>query len=535
MLYPLRRAVVVSWLAMASLGADCVLAPYPDIPAVGRHGGRPLRDTPETQTAVLVEERDAYKAELERRADGKVSTAKIRRVLRPVLDGLDRPTSPGEFKAAWHNPPLCQDLTGQCWAFGATSLLECEVQRSGRKVKLSEAWTFYWEFVEKARVFARRQGACELPRGSEPNAALRVWREHGVVPAEAYTGRPAGRGFYDDRKMYTELSEYLQSLKRQSATAVESSTEPASDNAAADLRVGRGESVAADLRVGRLPHRFSGGGANRTDEGVAIAGVRAILDRYMGPPPETVEVDGVRITPREYFDRVLGMKTDAFVCLMSTMAAPTHAYGQLDVSDNWWGSREYYNLSLAEYARVIREVVRQGGTVCLGIDNTEPGFYYRQDVAVIPRFDIASALIDDAVRHMRIASESTTDDHVVHLVGIQERRPTDRQDASPTEGGRDARPPHRRDAGATPHTDRRDAGATPHPERQDASASKWWYLVKDSDTRPRNGHHNGYMFYDEDYIRLKSLSAMLPRDLVERTLGRALPMPAESRSASRPE
>jgi hypothetical protein len=36
------------------------------------------------------------------------------------------------------------------------------------------------------------------------------------------------------------------------------------------------------------------------------------------------------------------------------------------------------------------------------------------------------------------------------------------------------------------------------------------------------------MFYDEDYIRLKGLAAMLPRAVVERILGRSLgPVPPE--------
>ncbi len=52
-----------------------------------------------------------------------------------------------------------------------------------------------------------------------------------------------------------------------------------------------------------------------------------------------------------------------------------------------------------------------------------------------------------------------------------------------------------------------------------------WYLIKDSGTKAWNNSHNGYMFYREDYIRLKVLCALLSRDIIEQALGRGIGTP----------
>ena len=58
----------------------------------------------------------------------------------------------------WHNPPVSQGNTNTCWCFSATSFLESEAYRINKiKVKLSEMYTVYWEYVEKARTICREK------------------------------------------------------------------------------------------------------------------------------------------------------------------------------------------------------------------------------------------------------------------------------------------------------------------------------------------------------------------------------------------
>jgi bleomycin hydrolase len=362
-------------------------------------------------------------------SESRPSVGRKKSVLTAVPADLDPPASPGEFRQAWHFKPVLQGLTGQCWSFGATSFFESEIYRlTRREIRLSEMYPVYWEFVEKARRFVRERGNSEFGRGSEPDALIRIWKTYGVVPASAYAAMPPGRDFYDDRQMYAQMRNYLASIRQ------------------------RGE----------------------WDEEGVVTMIRAILDEHLGAPPTSIEGEGRTMTPQEYLRDVVRLDLDGYISLMSLMQEPFHQWCEYKVPDNWWHSRNYFNVPLDEFMNVIRQAASEGVSLCIGIDNTEPGFLFRQDVAFVPAFDIPSAYIDDAARQLRFGNESTTDDHVVHLVGSCRR------------------------------------GGWP------------WYLIKDSGTRPRNGHHDGYMFYREDYVRLKVMTVMLPRNAAERALGTSL-------------
>ncbi len=66
--------------------------------------------------------------------------------------GLNIPKALSEFKYYWFNEPSSQGITGTCWSFCTTSFYESEIYRiHNKKLKLSEMWTVYWEYVEKAK------------------------------------------------------------------------------------------------------------------------------------------------------------------------------------------------------------------------------------------------------------------------------------------------------------------------------------------------------------------------------------------------
>ena len=96
-----------------------------------------------------------------------------KKVFKVDFTGLDLPKSKDEFTYFWHNDPLSQGLTGTCWSFSTTSFFESEIYRiNNRKVKLSENYTVYWEYVEKARRFIRERGNSSFGEGSESNSVI---------------------------------------------------------------------------------------------------------------------------------------------------------------------------------------------------------------------------------------------------------------------------------------------------------------------------------------------------------------------------
>ena len=348
--------------------------------------------------------------------------------LRFDLGDLVKPTGPEAFTSRiWHFPPTPQYKTGTCWSFGSTSFLESEIKRMhDREIKLSEMWTAYWEFVNKARGFIASRGESFLGHGSQSAALLRVLGERGVVPRSAYEGVVGD----DPRFNHDLMFEHIQSLLDWCKA-----------------------------------HNF-------WDEDVVIAMVRELLDATMGRPPEMVVWQDRELTPQEFLSEVCGIEPDDYVSLISTMRVPFWSRGEYAVPDNWWHDASYVNLPLDDWFDVIVRTIASGNSAVFGGDVSEPGINGFEDVAVIPTFDIPVAYIDQSARELRFDNGSTTDDHLVHLVGHVKL------------DGHD------------------------------------WFLIKDSGRSSRHGSHEGYYFYRDDYVRLKTLMFTVHKDVVRDILER---------------
>ncbi len=373
--------------------------------------------------AVFIEPKNEFMDSINRSLTAfrkKDQPAKLR--LTPDWTAFNPPKSTDEFTAQWHNKPVAQALSGMCWCFSTTSFLESEIYRlTKRQVKLSELYTVYWEYTEKARRFVQERGNSEFGEGSESNAVIRDWKKYGVVPADAYTGLVNGQPFHDHGKMFTEMNAYLQALKT----------------------------------------------SNMWDEEAAIRNIRSIMNHYIGEPPATITVNGKQMTPKDYLDKVLKVNLDDYVEFLSLMEKPYYEFVEYEVPDNWWHSREYYNVPLDVFMTGLKNSLRGGYTVCIGGDVSEPGLEGHAGIAVVPTFDIPPQYIDESARQFRFSNGTTGDDHGIHLVGYA------------------------------------------------AKDGKDWYLIKDSGAGSRNNSHPGYYFYHEDYVKLKMLGFMVHRDAVK--------------------
>ncbi|MFP4624824.1 MAG: C1 family peptidase [Gemmatimonadota bacterium] len=272
---------------------------------------------------------------------------------------------------------------GTCWSFATVSFLESEVLRQNeelvaalaeadRELDLSEYYVVYWAWVEKAREYTSRRGEGFHPRRGEvplgdgglPHDVIRIVRDYGIVPEDAYV-EPENSGRMT-REVLAAMAE-------------------ADD---------RGWDVEATVRE-----------------------VRAVLDRHLAPPPTSVTVDGRRMTPREYAADYLGIDPDAYVQLMSYTDTPFYTYGEVDVPDNWWDYDRYVNVPLDAFVRTINRALNRGYSVAVDTDWGDRGAAWNPaGIAVIHPDMAPSYMIDQATRQSDFEERRTTDDHLVHAV-----------------------------------------------------------------------------------------------------------------------
>ncbi len=340
-------------------------------------------------------------------------------------EGVVIPQSPSEFTTAWCNDPLSQGNTGTCWCFSTSSFFESEIYRQTKQeVKLSELYTVYWEYIGKAEEYIKTKGESPFGEGSETNAVARMMSQYGVVPAEAYVGKESDDKFHNHEEMFKKMKDRLKKAKKEDSW----------------------------------------------DKEAIMKDIRSYLDEHIGKAPEKIKVEGKKMTPKEYLDNVAKLNPSDYVNFMSLKVSPYYSKAEYDVPDNWWNSDDYYNVPLDDFVAIIKNSLKNGYTISIGGDVSEPGYSPTNDVAMVPTFDIPSEYINEDARQLRFNNGATTDDHAIHLIGYKE------------------------------------------------SEDGWWFLIKDSGSGARNGKNKGYYFYHEDYIKLKMMTITLHKNGVPKEI-----------------
>jgi bleomycin hydrolase len=333
----------------------------------------PVLEQMETIADSLKSIRDSVTSAIRKRqADEKKEQKKNKKELRFDVSGIHAPDSLGAFSQVFHFSPVAQYRTGTCWSFSSTSFIESEVYRqTGRKIKLSEMHTVYYEYLAKARRFVQERGAEWNGEGSEANALIRMMKQHGAVPLSVYSGLRPGETRHDHTVLAAEIQEYLNFVKS---------------------------------------HDY-------WDEDAALKHVRLILDARLGSPPATFEFEGRTYTPTKFLSDVLKIDLNDYVDVISTLSFPYYTQGPYEVPDNWWYDSTYYNLPLDKWYSSLVTAIRSGYSAELAGDVSEPGWYGQKDMDVIPEFDIPQTSINAQSREFRFYNHTTTDDHGIHLVG----------------------------------------------------------------------------------------------------------------------
>ncbi len=321
-----------------------------------------------------------------------------------------------------------QGRTGTCWSFATASFVESElIRKGGPTLDLSEMFIVRNMYEQKARNYLMRQGKTNFGEGALAHDYVNSIERFGLVPEQVFPGnRAENSGGHDHSELEAAMGGMLKALAER----------------------------------GKLSPRW--------DEAVS-----AVLDVYIGRNPGEFSWEGKTWTPLTFRDH-LGVRAEDYVNLTSFSHHPFGKEFVLEIPDNF-SAGSFLNLPLNDLTGVIDLAIEMGYTVAWDGDVSEPGFLSDQGFAVLEPGDrnlpwrrepVPEPEVTQETRQAGFESLSTTDDHLMHLVG-----------RAKDEDGRN------------------------------------YYIVKNS--WGPGGRHKGHVYLSEGYVRMKTMAILVHRDVLE--------------------
>jgi len=277
-------------------------------------------------------------------------------------------------------------MTGTCWCFATTSLVESEeIRKDKQEIDLSEMYTVRNMYIEKAKNYILRGGKAQFGEGGLGHDEIHAVAMYGAIPLSEYTGLINGEKSYNHQKLFNQLHHYLDSVLRK---------QPISND--------------------------------------WLSGYMKILDDNLGAPPVEFAYDGKKYTPQTFAKEVLHFNANDYVSITSF----THqAYYQpfiLQVPDNF-ANGSFYNVPLNEMIQLVKDAVNNGYTVGWDADVSNKGFNQSTGLAlnldnsasyakdqVTP--ETKEAPYDATIRQQLYENLTTQDDHLMHITGIEKSK-----------------------------------------------------------------------------------------------------------------
>ena len=324
------------------------------------------------------------------------------------------------------NPIQSQGSTGTCWCFATASFIESELLRKNKGTHhFSEMFTVKNIYLAKAENYLLRQGKAQFSEGALAHDFLNAIEKHGLVPESVYDGLSEGEKRHDHGELSSALKGMLDALTKRSTLS---------------------------------DHWQSG--------------LNGVLDAYLGSSPERFDYQGRSYSPLE-LSKELGYNRDDYVSMTSFTHHPFGKSIVLEIPDNF-SNGSFLNLPIDDLVQTIDKAIANGYTVAWDGDVSETGFSANKGMAVLPangsRKDLYKHIgeersVTQADRQKTFMSHSTTDDHLMHLVGIS----------------------------------------------RDAAGNKY-YVIKNS--WGEIGPYKGYLHMSEAYVRAKTIAIIVNKDVV---------------------
>jgi len=275
-------------------------------------------------------------------------------------------------------PVKDQYMSGTCWSFSVTSMLESELLKMGKgEEDISEMFIARHSMVRKIRRHLQLKGANYFTPGGQFHDAVWVMKNFGLVPEEVYSGKGRNEQRHNHAEMDTLLSTFVRSCLANGITKLSTRQQ---------------------------------------------AFVDSVLDHYLGKVPAHFGYRGRTYTPRSYLEQYLGIDPDDYVEITSYTHHPFYSGFVLEDKYNWTGDA-YWNVPLADFKRIADAALDKGYTVGWDGDADDPGFRYHEGLAYMTDMttltDLTAMTITpgSAERQEAFMDQSTLLNHMMHIVG----------------------------------------------------------------------------------------------------------------------
>ena len=282
-----------------------------------------------------------------------------------------------------------QGMTGTCWCFSTTSLIESQCLKNNLgEIDLSEMFSVRNTYLEKAKNYILRQGHTQFGEGGLGHDLINAIDKYGAMPETTYSGLKTGNTEHNHIKLVKELQEYLDSI----------------------------------IKINPVPQNW-------------MKKYKEILDDELGNAPEEFNYNGKKYTPKTFATDVLKFNGADYVNITSFTH---HNYYQpfvLEVPDNF-SNAAYYNVPLNEMIQLTKDAVTKGYSVLWDADVSNDGFMQKMGSAIdmgnIPeglktKDDIIKGEVKEgnpeAARRQTLFENLTTqDDHLMHITGLEKSK-----------------------------------------------------------------------------------------------------------------
>ena len=333
-------------------------------------------------------------------------------------------------------PVKSQGKTGTCWCFATTSFIESELLRLGKgEFDLSEMFVVRHTYPRKAQNYVRLHGNATFGEGSLSHDVFNTVTRFGTVPEQLYPGMLIDEKRHNHGEMFAVLKALLDAVLK----------------------------VKGKLVTPKWTDAFE-----------------SILDAYLGNSPENFTYKGKQYTPISFFNQVINLTLNNYIEFTSFTHHPFYDNIRLEVPDNWSYHNQYINIPIDDMEEIVDHALKNGHSVVWDGDISEKEYAtFKTGYAIVPEKNwdektpeqreqeitepVAEKEITQELRQKTFDNFSTTDDHLMHIVGIA----------------------------------------------HDQNGTKF-YLAKDSwDT---DGRYRGYIYLSRCYFRLKTIAIMLNKE-----------------------